>query len=78
MKRVRVLIPFHMLATDTDHDPGEVIEVSEEQLTKIRAVNVNMVEVMGEVEEATPVEDEPTIDEPVEVEKPKKRKSKKQ
>lgn len=64
MKRVRVLIPFHMLATDTDHDPGEVIEVSEEQLTSIRAVNVNMVEVLA--------------DEPDEAEKPKKRKSKKQ
>lgn len=64
MKRVRVLIPFHMLATDTDHIPGEVIEVSEEQLTKIRAVNVNMVEVLADV--------------PDEAEKPKKRKSKKQ
>jgi hypothetical protein len=53
-----------MIATDTDHDPGEVIEVSEEQLTKIRAVNVNMVEVLA--------------DEPDEAEKPKKRKSKKQ
>ena len=48
MKRVEVLIPFHMIATDTDHYPGEVIEVSEEQLAKIQAVNVNMVLVLKE------------------------------
>lgn len=66
MKRVEVLIPFHMTATNTDHVPGDVIEVSDEQLTKIRAVNVNMVMVIGEA------------DEPVVEEKPKKRKSKKQ
>lgn len=44
--RVKVEIPFHLIATDTDHVPGDVIEVSEEQLAKIRAVNVNMVSVM--------------------------------
>jgi hypothetical protein len=64
MKRVEVLLPFHMIATNTDHVPGDVIEVSDEQLTKIKAVNVNMVNVLGEA-------DEP-------VEKPKKRKTKKQ
>lgn len=62
MKRVEVLIPFHMAATNTDHVPGDVIEVSEEQLAKIRAVNVNMVSVLGDVEEQ---------------EQPAKRKSKK-
>ena len=66
MKRVEVLIPFHMTATNTDHVPGDVIEVSDEQLTKIRAVNVNMVMVIGEA------------DEPVVEEKPKKSKTKKQ
>ena len=49
MKQVQVLIPFHMIATDTDHVPGEVIEVSEEQLERIQAVNVNMVLVLGDV-----------------------------
>ena len=48
MKRVRVLIPFHMIATDTDHRVGDEITVSEEQLTKIQAVNVNMVLVLGD------------------------------
>lgn len=46
MNRCEVLIPFHMIATDTDHKPGDIIEVSDEQLAKIRAVNVNMVLVL--------------------------------
>ena len=50
MKRVEVLIPFHGGATNTDYVPGDVIEVSEEQLAKIQAVNVNMVLVLGDVE----------------------------
>lgn len=50
MKRVEVLIPFHRGATNTDHVPGDVIEVSEEQFAKIQAVNVNMVLVLGDVE----------------------------
>ena len=64
MKRVKVEIPFHMIATDTDHNPGDIIEVSEEQLAKICSVNINMVSVLGDVTE----QDEP--------EKPKKRKPK--
>lgn len=50
MLRVEVLIPFHRLATDTDHVAGEVIDVSEEELARIRSVNVNMVSVIGAVE----------------------------
>lgn len=50
MKRCEVLVPFHMIATNTDYVPGDVIEVSDEQLAKIKAVNVNMVLVLGEVE----------------------------
>jgi hypothetical protein len=50
MKRCEVMIPFHMKATDTDHVPGDVIEVSDEQLANIKAINVNMVLVLGEVE----------------------------
>ena len=51
MIRVEVLIPFHMAATDTDHVPGDIIEVSEEQLSKIRAINVNMVAVLVDAED---------------------------
>ena len=51
MKRCEVLIPFHMSATNTDHVPGDIIEVSDAQLAKIRAISVNMVSVLGEVEE---------------------------
>lgn len=52
MKRVRVLIPF------TDKVTGEVcvgnaeIELSDMRIAEIKAVNVNMIEVIGEVEEA--------------------------
>ena len=51
MIRVQVLIPFSVAATNQDCVPGDVIEVSAEQLAKIRAINVNMVLVLGEVEE---------------------------
>lgn len=50
MKRCEVLVPFHLTSTDTDHVPGDVIEVSDEQLAKIHKLNVNMVLVLGEVE----------------------------
>lgn len=48
MKRVRVLIPFHRSATNTDQIPNDIIEVSEEELARINAISVNMVEVLGE------------------------------
>ena len=55
MLRVEVLIPFHRLETDTDQNHGDVIEVSSEELARIRAVNINMVSVLGEVtEQAVP------------------------
>lgn len=50
MKRVKVLIPFHSLATGKDQVPDDIIEVTEEQLGAIRKVNVNMVLVLGEEE----------------------------
>ena len=62
MKLVKVLIPFHLKDTDTDHVVGDEIKVTDEQLAKIRSINVNMVEVLGEAE--------------VELEKPKKTRKK--
>lgn len=50
MKRVEVLIPFHNADTKVDQVAGDVIEVSEEKLAKIRAINVNMVLVLGDAE----------------------------
>lgn len=50
MKRVKVLIPFHSEATGKDQIPDDIIEVTDEQLAAIKAVNVNMVLVLGEVE----------------------------
>jgi hypothetical protein len=49
MKRVKVLIPFHSQATNKDHVKDDVIEVTDEQLANIRAINVNMVLVLGDV-----------------------------
>jgi hypothetical protein len=51
MVKCEVLIPFHMKATNTDHLQGDIILISEEQLAKIRAINVNMVLVLGIAEE---------------------------
>lgn len=89
MKRVQVLIPFHMSATNTDHVPNDIIEVTEETLAKIRAINVNMVLVLEDVEEPVVEEvieevvEEPVVEEGTEevieenVEAPKKTRSKK-
>lgn len=51
MKRCKVLIPFHLIATATTYRPGDIIEVSDEQLAKIQEPGKNMVEVLAEVEE---------------------------
>lgn len=58
---VRVLIPFHRKETGTVQAIGDEIEVSEEELARIRAVNVNMVLLLGEaeVEAETEPESEP-------------------
>ena len=49
MKRCEVLIPFHMIATDTIHVPGDIIEVSEAQLAKIQSIRKDMVSVLADV-----------------------------
>lgn len=54
--KVKVLIPFHLSAKNHDCVPGETIDVTDEQLAKIRAINVNMVEVVKEVEKKKPAE----------------------
>lgn len=64
--RAVVLIPFHRRETDVDQVAGDEILVGEEELLRIRAVNINMVEVIGVLEEAA---EEP---------KPKRAKTKKQ
>lgn len=48
MLLVKVEIPFHRRATDTYHNHGDEIVVSEEELARIRSVNINMVSVLGE------------------------------
>lgn len=56
MKRVEVLIPFRFSSDDADHVRGDILVVSDEELARIRAVNINMVSVIGEVtEQADPV-----------------------
>lgn len=51
MKRVEVLIPFHNKDTKVDQVKGDTLDVSEERLAEIRKINVNMVLVLGDVEE---------------------------
>lgn len=41
--RVKVLIPFTDKVTNKKHKADDIIEVSEERLAEIKAVNVNMV-----------------------------------
>ncbi len=53
MKRVKVLIPFTDKVTGKDHTADDVTEVSDERLAEIKAVNINMVFVLGEVEKKT-------------------------
>ena len=53
MKRCEVLIPFHMIATDTIHVPGDIIEVSDKQLERILAIHRNMVAVLEDVKPTT-------------------------
>lgn len=40
---VKVLIPFHRSLDDKDYVVGDVIEVDEVELARIRNVNINMV-----------------------------------
>ena len=49
MKRVKVLIPFHNKDTNVDQVAGDIIEVSDEKLASIKAINVNMVLVLEDV-----------------------------
>lgn len=51
MKRVKVLIPFIDKVTGKKHGVDDIIEISDERLTEIKAVNVNMVLLLDEVEE---------------------------
>lgn len=53
MKRCEVRIPFHMKATDTFHVPGDVIEISEEQLANILGLRKDMVTVLADVKPKT-------------------------
>lgn len=62
MKRVKVLIPFHSRATGKDQVPDDIIEVTDEQLAEIRAVNVNMVLVLGEEKPKAKATDKPKVD----------------
>ena len=72
MKRVEVLIPFHMIATKTDHKAGDIIEVSDAQLANIRAVNINMVSVLADVAEPAADTTEPAAEPEKKQRKPRK------
>lgn len=65
-----------MSETNTNHNPNDIIEVSEETLAKIKAINVNMVLVLSDVEkveEAAEVTTEKVIEEVAEKPKSKRK-----
>ena len=47
MIKVRVEIPFRLKDAKKDYVPNDIIEVTEETLDRIRAVNINMVSVIA-------------------------------
>jgi len=51
MKRVKVLVPFTDAVIGDIYKKDSEIELSDERIAEIKAVNVNMIEVIGEVEE---------------------------
>ena len=51
MKRVRVLVPFTDAVIGDIYKVNDEIELSDERIAEIKAVNVNMIEVIGEVTE---------------------------
>ena len=53
MKRVIVEVPFHLKATDTIYNVGDIIEVSDKQLEKILAIRKDMVTVLADVKSNT-------------------------
>ena len=54
MKLVKVLIPFRLKETDTAYVVGDEIKLTDEQLARVKAININMVKVLGEAEEEKP------------------------
>lgn len=69
MKRVKVLVPFTDKVTGEVYNADAEILLSDERIAEIKAVNVNMIEVVGEVEEAAAEPEAP-------VKKPRARKPK--
>ena len=51
MKLVKVHIPFTDKVTGTQYNSGDEIVLTDERLAEVKAVNVNMVSVIGEAEE---------------------------
>lgn len=49
MKLVKVHIPFTDKVTGKLHGVNEELELSEERIAEIKAISVNMIEVLGEV-----------------------------
>lgn len=75
MKRVEVMIPFHNKDTGVDQVKGDVIEVSDEKLTSIRKINVNMVLVLEDVKDNKKTNKTKEVNEVNEVKKTKPKKT---
>ena len=77
MKVCKVIIPFTDKYTGEPYKENDEIRLSDERIAEIRAVNPNMVYVIGVVPEEEEVPEEPIEPETVEPEeKPKGRKKK--
>lgn len=62
MKKVLVNVEFKDAYTGEHYKPGQTIELSEERVAEVSAVNKNMISVIGNVEAAA----EEPIEEPIE------------
>ena len=52
MKRVRVLVPFTDRVTCETYKKGAEIQLADERANEIKAFNVNLIEVLGEVKKS--------------------------
>ena len=54
MKKCRVLIPFILGDTGELLKEGKEVELTDDQLARVRKISPNMVEVLGEVKKSKP------------------------
>ena len=63
MKRVRINIPFTDKVTGRDYVTNDEINMTEERIAEVRSVGVNLISVLGEVDEPEKEPEAPEIPE---------------